>query len=209
MLRLGTEIFIRESGNSCGGYLHSGKVVEAQESMYTAEFEEDVPGTEVGQEVFVYYHHHRAFMQQPIRIEAFTLAQGEQKPTVTFELSGEPISAEDRQCYRVSTVVADMTVRLADEPECPLLDVSVAGFAVLATTLHGIGETVVATLRFEGEEYAGRARIQSVREMEGGSVRYGLNGLRKSEGGGELLRGMEVISAAVQRQQLRRLARVS
>jgi hypothetical protein len=209
MLSLDTEMFMKGSDSSSRGFLHGGKVVEVDRGSYTAQFAKDVVGCEVGQEVFVYYKRDREFMQQPVTIQEVTLAEGDEYAAVAFEPTGEAISAENRQCYRVSTAVTELTARLGDEVECQLLDVSVTGFAVMATKMHGIGATVDATLYFDGKEFPGKARIQSIREMEQGRVRYGLHGLRKSEGGGELLRGMETLSAAVQRIQLRRVAGVS
>ena len=200
---------MKASDNTGKARLHAAEIAEAQHPKYAAFFKQDVPDVEVGQEVLVYYERKREFMQQAARIESTTQTEDDEQLRFEFELTGEVISAESRQCFRVSTVISDMTADLGDEADCQLMDVSVTGFAVTASTVHKIGQVVKAKLRHQDQEFSGAVRIQSIRELGPGQIRYGLHGLSTLEGGGNLLRGIALISTAVQRQQLQRLAGVS
>ena len=116
------------------------------------------------------------------------------------------MSAESREWFRVSTVLNDLTADFGVESNCRLLDVSSVGFAVEATERYEIGNTLAVTLHFQDKHFAGKARIQSVRELHGGRVRYGLHSLTHKSSGGDLRKGQQQISTAVEREQLRRLA---
>jgi hypothetical protein len=65
---------------------------------------------------------------------------------------------------------------------------------------------VPATLRHEGRPYRGKARIQSIRELSGDRYRYGVHSIQDKASGGDLRKGQQLISASVEREQLRRLA---
>lgn len=64
-------------------------------------------------------------MQQPVRVEM--LLEGEKGTVATLKTICEPVSAESRQCYRVSTVMNDLAVTFGGESNSPLRDVSVPG----------------------------------------------------------------------------------
>jgi hypothetical protein len=204
MLTAGTAIFVEIPGEADPRLLHAAKVTGAEGQVCTAELVEGRPPFQAGLDVFIYFEVQHRFMQQAARIEA--ILQTEPRVVIGFETAGEAVSAEARQCYRVSTVMADLTVTVADET-CALLDVSATGFAVLATTRHRPGKMVKVTLHYRGEHYSGSARIQSVREMPGGRIRYGINAADDKKARGSLLKAQRQITMDIQRTHLRRLAR--
>jgi hypothetical protein len=199
-----TAIFVEIPGEADPRLLHAAKVTGADGQVCTAELLEGRPPFQAGLDVFIYYEVQHQFMQQPARIEA--ILQAEPRVVIGFETTGEAVSAEARQCYRVSTVMADLTATVADET-CALLDVSATGFAVLATARHGPGKMVKVTLHYRGEDYSGSARVQSVRQMPDGRIRYGLNAADDKKAGGGLLKAQRQITMDIQRSHLRRLAR--
>lgn len=204
MLTAGTAIFVEIPGEADPRLLHAAKVTGSDGEVCTAELLEGRPTCQAGLEVFIYFEVQHRFMQQAARIAA--ILQTEPRIVIGFEMKGESSSAEARQCYRVSTVMADLTATVADEP-CALLDVSATGFAVLATARHRLGGMVTVTLHYQGKEYSGRARIQSVREMPDGRIRYGLNADDDRAAGGGLVKAQRQITMDIQRSHLRRLAR--
>ncbi len=145
-------------------------------------------------------------MKQPARLDA--VGQDDPTPVVGFQTTGEPVSAESRERFRVSTVMADLTAAVGAEAECKLLDVSTSGFAIEATQRYEVGQVVSVTLRYQGGEFSGKARVQSIRELDLGRIRYGLHAVEDRASGGELRKGQQYISAAVEREQLRRRARL-
>lgn len=206
MLAVDAEVFLKLTDESAEQSLRPGRIVRNVDGHFTTELEESDFVAEVGDEAKVYYALKRAFVQQTILIETVTITKN---AWVDFQLLGEPVSAESRQCYRVSMLVSNLSVKVGPEKCCRLLDISTSGFSVTAAADYREGQVVEATLRYEDREFSGRARIQRVRPWPLGRKRYGLHHLTKREGGGELHKGMKHICMAVQRRQLRRLAGVS
>jgi hypothetical protein len=205
MLASETKIFLNFPDESQRRVLHPATVKEAGPRGYTAELEESNLDLEAGQSIFIYYDLKRRFVKQPARLDA--VMQTAPRIVVGFQTEGEPVGAESREWFRVSTVMVNLTAAVGAEAECPLLDISSVGFAVEATERYETGETVSVTLRYEGKEFSGQARVQSVRELPNGRRRYGLHGVDDRISGGNLQKGQQHISAAVEREQLRRLSR--
>jgi len=204
MLEPGMKMYLNFPNESKTRILHPGTAKEAGERGCTAELEESDLAVEAGQDVFVYYEISRKLVKQAARIDA--VMTDDQALTIGFQLTGDIVSAENREWFRVSTALNDLTADFGPESNCRLLDVSSVGFAVEATERYEIGNTVPVTLHFQGEHFAGDARVQSVRELHGGQVRYGLHSLTYKSSGGDLRKGQQQISTAVERAQLRRLA---
>ena len=60
---------------------------------------------EAGQEITVFYEIKREFMQQPVQIDS--VEPGEEGPVARYFALGDPVSAESRQHYRVTTITAE------------------------------------------------------------------------------------------------------
>ena len=204
MLEPGMKMFLNFPNESKKLILHPCMTKEAGERGYTAELEESDLAVEAGQDVFVYYKLNRKLVKQAARIDA--AMNNAAALTIGFQITGDIVSAESREWHRVSTVLNDLTADFGPERNCRLLDVSSVGFAVEATKQYEVGNTVPVTLHFEGEHFAGDARVQSIQELRGGQFRYGLHSLTYKSSGGDLRKGQQQISTAVERAQLRRLA---
>ena len=94
-----------------------------------------------------------------------------------------------------------------DEENCAVLDVSATGFAVLAAKQHMVSKVVDTIVCSANENFCGRVRIESVRESNCGRFRYGLHCVDARPSREALRIGLQKISAAVQREHLRRLSR--
>jgi len=199
--------------------LHPSKVVEVTENALTVEIDEntypfDVEGDcqtlEVDQEILIYYNLDGDFLKQTARIDEVLEPEheendenkdGRKKVFVKMVAMGEPVSAESRQCYRVSTVVAELTASFGQCDDCQIVDVSITGFAVISLEEFPVGKVVTATPRYKDLQPTGSVCIHSVRALRDGRFRYGLHCLEKS-----FQEEMQKFSMDVQRQQLRRLA---
>jgi len=201
----GSMVFLPFPSETARRILHPATVTGASGADNLTVLPDDPElGLEVGLEFLIYFERKHEFMQQPARIEA--LLEGEGGTVATLTTFGEPVSAESRQCYRVSTVMTDLTATFGDEKDCPLRDVSVTGFAVSASTKYDIGQVIDIELRFEGKRYNGKASIQSVCQTPDGLYRYGTNCVKAGNTKESISKGVQQISMAVQRQQLNRLA---
>ena len=166
--------------------------------------EKDLP-LGAGQDVFIYFEIDQKFMQQSARIDA--IMQADPKQVVGLETIGEPLSAENRECFRVSTVMAGLTATVGAEEKCPVLDMSASGCAVLTSFRHSTGSVIEITLPFEGSRFTGKGRVHSVRETSSDRFRIGLACAGDQKAGDELREGLNTITMSIQRQQLRRRAR--
>ncbi len=204
MVGIGSGFFVQIPNDSGHRVLHPAKVCSQVDDVFTAELEEAVIEFEEGQGFLVYFEKNRDFLQQPASVKS--LDETDPKTVFSFVTQGEAVSAESRQCYRVSTVMADMKATLGHEDACPLLDVSATGFSAIAAAPYRIGDLVDAVLELEGTTYSGKVAVQSVRELTKGRIRYGTHCADDGKLGGTLKGGLNKISMFVQRQQLQRLS---
>ena len=201
----GTGFFVQIPDESSHLILHSAVVQECTNNTYTAELQEDTTLLKSGQDIFVYYEFRNEFTRQPARIHV--IADTPSGRTFTFQFTGDAVSAERRQCYRVSTVMAAVIATFGGEENCPVVDVSATGYAVIAAEQYKTTDIIKATIQFEGETFSGLGRVESARKLGVGRIRYGLHCVDGKSTDETLRNGLQQISAAVQRQHLRRLAR--
>ena len=129
MLESGTDVFLSvpdEFGNTS---LRPARIVQRKDRELTVELRDSflLPKNK---EVYLYFEENRAFVTQRAQMEAVELGV---ITIVDLELQGEPVSAESRQCYRVLTLNADLSVQIGHEEGCQLLDISMIGFSAIAT----------------------------------------------------------------------------
>lgn len=126
---------------------------------------------------------------------------------IGFETTGEPVSAESRQCYRVLTSISSNVTAIVDGANhCPVLDVSATGFSIMSNAPIRIGQVVRVTLQHEQREFSGSAVVQSIREFDDGRNRLGLYCAGDERSNGELFKGLQQIGACIQREQIRRIS---
>src|SRR5690606_10952830 len=160
--------------------LHPAKIVAAGDNLYTAEFEETDLSLRCGMEVTIYYEIRGEFSQQPARIDVVMddgaseedqHGAASRAPPVCFPTLDQPVTAESRSAFRVSTITTGLTARVAQE-DCPMLDVSHTGLAVTGSGVWSIGDRVPVLVRAGSRAHAGAAMVQSVRTLRDGRVRY-------------------------------------
>jgi hypothetical protein len=201
MLTTGDGLFLQIPGESRQRVLHPATVVNLADGTYSITLEEEL-SVNPGQDVLLFFETRHEFMQQAGRID--TVLSSEPSPIIGIRTVSKPVSAESRQCFRVSTVMSDLSADVGDVQNCPLVDVSATGFSIIAGDCFKVGQTVPATLAFEQEQFPGQACIQSVKDLGNGKFRFGLHAISDRVCGADLERGLHHISTAVQRQQLRR-----
>lgn len=204
MLKAGTDVHFRDPAVTTDRVLYHAVVEGADENeAWTATFTQGSAGLAAEQDVLIYYEIKREFMQQPARIRS--MEETEVGRVVVFEPTGDPVSAESRQHYRVSTITADIEAKLGDEDGCKVVDISSTGFAAVSSTRYTIGANVTVVIDFQGRHCEGTASVQSVRDKPGGRYRYGFLSITGSDGG-SFQNDLNEVSLEVQRLQLRRLS---
>lgn len=198
MFAPGNQIFLFIPTGAKQRVLHPGRIIEATAENVVALFEEKIRPT-VGAQVNVYGHVNGKFFQQAASVAAL-LADGA-TPTIAFNLAGQPVSAEGRQVFRVSTAAADILTCFGDEKRCKTLDVSAVGLGLVAGDEHKIGATLPVALEHEGQKITTAARVQTIKQRDDGAFRYGLLVTQNDK---DALRALQQLSGAIQRKQLRR-----
>lgn len=197
------EIFFRLPGEGSRRVLHPARILASTPRSCTAQLLE--PATIAPDaDLHVLYKVASRFVQCPIRIEA--IVEGPEGPVVSFFPSGDAVSANSRECFRVSTAVSRLTATLGDEPACPVMDLSAAGLSIVSNRAHAIGDRLDVAISYQGHTYTGAACVQSAKDLGRGRTRYGLLCLKGRAGEGNLSAGLGIICSAIQLMQLRRLA---
>lgn len=204
MLGVGNGFFVRVAGDGNRCILHPAEVIAITSDVYSAELKEEDLGFETGDEFLVYYEIRQKFVKQSARVES--VLEDVDSPSITFVTVGEPASAESRQEFRVSTVMSELFCTIGEETDCVTLDVSAKGFAALAKTKHTIGAILDVDLRYEGQRFAGKVCVQSIKKRGENLNRYGLRCVKEKNAESNLAQGLWQMSMTLQRQQLRRLA---
>ncbi len=196
------DVFVRTPEHS---KLHAGKVSAISAKGFTIAFEVQGFELEDGAEVIAYYEVNRRFMQQPVRVLSSVQTE-ESGLSMELETTGDPVSAESRECYRVSCYATGIKAQLGEDPElCEVLDVSATGFAVFSTAQYQIGQTMQATLYHDGDSILGTVVVQSAREY-GKNMRYGIRAIDDERKTATLKSALARVNLAVQRAQAARLS---
>jgi len=200
------EIFLRIPEHES---LYPGKVLATSDIGYNAVFEEQGLSLEDGAEVIVFFNRNHRFTQQPVRVLSVAKEKtGDNRTRTTLELetTGDPISADSRECYRVSCYSADLKAQLGDDPqECEVLDVSATGFAIFSNAEYSVGQLLQATLTHDGIPVQGTTVVQSCRTF-GNKSRYGLRAVDDQRPNATLQKDLNRINLAIQREQAARLS---
>ncbi|USN99683.1 MAG: PilZ domain-containing protein [Phycisphaeraceae bacterium] len=152
-----------------------------------------------GRDVLVFFNGPKGFMQQPARIVLTP-----ENALYGLETTGDAVSAESREMFRVGVTLADYEAIVGGE-RCKVADVSVLGFAFLSDRGYKLGEVLEASFTLGGEEFEGRCRVKSVKPLAKGA-RFGLLCLNGDDAG-NLELGLRKLTMEAQRTQLRRLSR--
>jgi hypothetical protein len=205
MIKTGSDILFQEP--TCDTRrLRRSVVVDTGEEDFSIQFVAEPFAFEKDQEVLMYFNGKREFMQQIGRVTDIAAPEEGADSALTFVITpvGDPISAESRENYRVSTISAALEARVGDETELKVQDLSATGFAVVASKDYQIGQTIEVEISSGDECCHGIASVQSIRDFGGGRIRYGMRAIESDPHTGVFLETLQRISLAVQRDQLKR-----
>ena len=180
--------------------LHPAVVLSVEGEVCSIQLEAPRPGIEVSTSVIIHYEERRTFLQQP----GLVARKDSEEPLVLgVQLQGSPVSAESRQCFRVSCLGADIKAKIDDESGCEVVDLSATGLAFYGRREYGVGKQVSVSMMYGGREYTGHGTIQSARRMTPKLTRFGVHCTDK--GKDDLARSLSAINLAVQGDQQRRM----
>jgi len=197
-----TRIFLARPEEVADRVLYAAQLTEVRGRMLSAKLDDEGLDLQVGDAAFLFFEMRNDFVKQPVRIRV--LMDSGEAPAAGMEMLGEPVSADGRQCFRVSPQFRSLGVDVDGETGCMLLDVSVSGLACIAATRHRIGDTLRIALPFEGDVYEGPCCVQNIVPLEDGRFRYGLHCVERRISPASLKRGLQRVTMTLQRDELRR-----
>ncbi len=135
-----------------------------------------------------------------------TVDDTEPRILIGFQTTGEPVSAESRQCYRTLTSISSNVNAMIDSKiKCPVLDVSATGFSILSENKLREGQVVRVSIQHDRNDYDGSAVVQSTKQLDDGRFRYGLYCAGDEKTNGSLFKGLREVGTTIQREQIRRM----
>ncbi len=207
MLAPGINTYVRLAGESPGDKpLRTALVLDRRENLCTVEIENAENPPAPGDTICFFFDVESRFSQQKARVGR-CLVRGS-KCIMSVALLDQPVPADNRQSFRVSSATADLCARLNCAQNCPVIDVSFTGFAIVTDAFFEIGDSVTVAISFEGRIYNGEATIKSANPVDGALTRYGLH-VPPHRVSTTLQKGLQAVSSSIQRVQLRRLSRGS
>lgn len=185
--------------------LHSGQLLEVSDADgYRVRFEQADLDIQPGDVLQIYFDWDRSFTKQ--LVHAVALDGEHRELCLDLRPVGEPVSAESRECYRVSANSARVLAHLGESTACEVVDVSASGFSVYTREEYQPGHALRATLLHEGAAIEGFVRVRNVRRTRGGRMRCGVSCIEESNGSSSLSRALTRLNLSLQRAQLARRA---
>jgi hypothetical protein len=204
VLENGSPVYLGLDDPSGDRVLQLGIIAGITRDRCTIEFENSGLPLAAGDELDIYYHQIKDFVRRRVRVDE--RSKDGPLSRLVMKFIGGVVSAETRQEHRVSTIDAGLSATLDTEDGCRLQDISMSGLGLISSRKHSIGETLDVTIRFEDDEFIGRAVVQSVQQLDGDRTRYGFRGTFDTKGGDPLRTGLMRMALGIHRQRLRRIA---
>jgi hypothetical protein len=196
-------MFLLSPSQSEKRVLLPGKVVESTAESFAITLEAPQQFT-VGLETLAFCEIRGKFFQQGATL--IEVRDQIQPVTFVFNRNGEPVSAEQRQTFRVSAALSEIYAQVGPLRRCQVADISPEGFAVIASPGFAAGILLPVSFTYENFSIKADARVQTIKVLSTGKVRYGLLVPKANVTARNTL---QRLSVALQRTQLRRLSGVA
>lgn len=200
MFKLTLPAFLAVPNQENKRVLTEGKVKSLEAGKVQIEFEQ-AAGLAAGTEVTLFAEQKGKFFQQAAVVTAE--ATENTLTTLSFDLVGDPVSAEQRGSYRTSAVTLNLPVSIDRLAGCVLADVSPEGLGVISPKPLTVGSTVEVTLHMEAFSIQDKMKVLCSKTLPSGKLRFGLYVPGKTS---QSRRTLEKMAGHLQRVQLRRLS---
>ena len=201
MFQSGQEMFVSfgGGGNALDPVVVSGADVASVRLRFV---DDEAPegASREDQGLMLYFNGPDGFMQQPAKVVEPVGEDGE----IGVVTTGDAVSGESRQFFRVSTVLSSYEAIVEGAPGCKIVDVSSMGLAVIVEGERGVGDALSVSFPLGVRTFSGECVVQSVRET-GAGWRLGLLCVNGA-GSGDLDVGLHALTMQAQRDQLKRLS---
>ncbi len=197
-LAAGSNLFLMDpQASKTRRVLHAGTVLECHPAAFVATFDPAL-ALAVGAAVVAFAEVRGKFFQQ-----GTIVADVRPGGTYALDRQGEPVSAEQRQTFRVSVALAGLTAQVGRDKGCPVVDVSPEGFGLIVPAPINLGTMVRVVLTHADGTLTTTARVQTAKPRPDGTTRLGFLAPDRH---GDARRTLQAMTGTFQRQHLRRLA---
>lgn len=200
MLSRATPVHLSIPNSQNKRVLHEGRVVDLDGRRVVIEFDDAITTTDA-MEVMLFAEVRGKFFQQGATVTQ--VRQDTPLTTIEFHTVGDPVSAEQRGSYRTSVVSWKVPMKVDRLAGCTLADISPEGVGVITSKPLTIGTTVDIAFDFDGHAIAGKFRVQSVKILPSGALRFGLHVPERRD---PMRVRLQQLASHAQRVQLRRLS---
>jgi len=171
MLHNDQNMFLLLPGDSEKRVLQPGKVIESSAPSFSIAFDEPIE-LPVGLDTLAFCEVRGKFFQQGASL--VEVREGGPASIYVFNRVGDPVSAEQRQTFRVSVAAAQIYAQLGKQKQCLVVDISPEGLAVIADAGLTLGSMQKISTSYEQNTILADARIQTIKILPSGKARYGL-----------------------------------
>lgn len=135
-------------------------------------------------------------------------AGGDHHAAQTLEIQPQtvPELCDYRAAHRVSVATLNLSVRVGQQANCKLLDISADGLGVVAPNPLPVGQQVEIDLSAQGIYARGSLKVQTETKLADGGYRYGLHAPEKKS---PIRRSLDALANLFQRRQVQRMARAA
>jgi len=176
-----TIFYMLDPGPRQGREFISGVVVGGGGDSLVIQFARSWLGVSVDDVIPLHYKIHGRFMSRDHHVVRIT--EDEAGMRLKLQPIGDEPEAKDlRGSERIPTNQETMIARLGDESDCPVLDISESGIAVMGGRGYARGDVVEFDMWVDGGQHFGLVTVCSAIEVRSGRFRYGLKCNEDQEG---------------------------
>lgn len=158
---------------------------------------------EAGMPTVIFHHMDNRFFTQQGTVESIYRATPNET-LVTIKCDSEPQPTENRENFRAVTAGRDLVANIGREGDCEVVNVSAQGLAVIMSNPPEVGRSQEISIQVQGKLARGRGVLRNAKFLSSQRYRCGFEVQDK-----ELADALNRLCMAIQREQLRRLARSS
>lgn len=136
-MKPGQEVYVRLPNEEQERVLHTCLCLEWDEHGAVLSINDTEIGPEPGQDILIYFNEKTKFLQMAVRITRATHEGA--ALLIELERQSNPISADGRETFRITTLTSGIEAQVDDKDRCSLRDISVVGFAIITSESYQMG----------------------------------------------------------------------
>jgi hypothetical protein len=172
MLKTDREAFLCIPNETGQHVILRGHVVDGKRSRRTAEFETPDLFIEAEMEALLLFDDQGVLVQEPVLIDE--VEQDGDRARVEITSLGNAVPHEMHRTYRLRVRQCGLEIRLDEQTELEILDISSRGLAFRSDCGFELGTPLEIGLSDRDAQYRGRGIVRSTKQLADGTTRCGV-----------------------------------